>query len=1012
MLATADFAANIPPNFCYRSILNAMKKHITSQKTLTRREVGKGLAAGLLLGTPVAARAAATGPGGTPSATLGSLTLVNDSTTTTSAIGTPTEIFGWPFAPGQVPAGHSPVFFANGVMQPFSANPANARRYWPDGSLMFCAFALRPTFSVPAGRSQTIEITSARRSWPTATRSIANELYPQALTINCPPSGIAGYDPTVQYSAYLTAVNAGNIKQARTWLVGDAGDCWGFTVNMSQTEGGVPHGQLVCNFYVHALTGGGGQLGGFRFWADLRQPYFTVDTVDKQVRLFASPNPGSPSAGVNYTVDGNTYAAPNWPFPPQFTLTSVNTSAPVDVWLGGSGYYGQLSGTNGSTYFGTPGNFQIMPVLVSGGNLPTGWSPGISWLATGSSGVDAQLFTGSEGAGDELIDPGGPGFAILNPVFWLQPFSRMSIGGADGEYIFFQGGGSITGDTPLRSGIVDLVQWARSQVIPPYNTTLSGSAFGGQIPDVPWIYPYNPYAHGALPQSLSAAGNGPYLNSLDQNDISELYNGTLNAYQQMVHKALGIGNQCYDIADDAAPNAPVNFSNNTYQGLGAPATYLQGGGSGFTPAWSFGPHQDPVGPHFEPVGFDESSGDHMPNYVGTAYLRTGRLELLDRALSAVNIVMANLGRNSTIAGYQSYGTVTADPGQLRDWTPRNITFAALIFPNDPSQLNNAGNIAFDGSQIGTYLEDLAEANFKIILDVAADAAGLYGPAHDYFAQRSLWIPVTPNGQGYAYFTNYSEWEVAFYCEAACWGAVLGGQNAANVLKLFAARWNYVLSNLEIWNEYDIVCNYGFGPDASGHVYSNADLITDDDHWMIAPTNTWVPFMSYAPTPNPSPTSLAYTVTSWFNNGYTPQNGDRFMWLTGGQGATILPSGTSAANLPYQIVDLQVTPGSPPTYNFNLADLSGNRVVVTNSGTINWFGWRAGHNIATHGASFGLDYVAIFYEVGVWAKFVLGISDFDNLIADQLYRWENSDEGQGPGLFQFGTDTRYVVAVPS
>jgi hypothetical protein len=1001
-----------------------MKKITSSRNRVTRRQVNKGLVAGLALGSvPLAARAAGRSrlvyrgaAASLPVDGLGTLKLVNDSRARATIPGTPTDIFGWVFAPGQINPGEVPVFRAGGVVQRFSANPANARRYWPDGSLMFCAFMLRPSFSVQPGGSHAVEISKTTGIWPAGgARSIA-EIYHQNFAVNCPPSGLAGVDPTVPYGAWLTSANARNIVQTRHWLTGDAGECWGFTVNMSQTPGAAPHGQLVCNVYMVAVSGPDGNLGGFRFWADLRQPYFTVDSVPKQIRLFAPPNPATPTAGVNYSINGKAFAPPNWRFPSQFTLTSVNTKpTPIDVWPGRSGYYGQLSGSNGSTYFGCPGNFQIMPVLVSESTVP-GWGNGISWLATGGSGQHAQLFWGSAGGGGQLIDPKGPGSATLSAAFWLQPFCRMSIGGADGEYIFFRGSGSIATDTPLRSSVVDQLHWARSKVIPPWNTNLKGSVFGGSIPDLPWNYPYNPYSQGALPQSLSAAGNGGYLNSIDNNDIREFYNGTSGAYRQMIAKAMSVGKQCYDIVDDKFPNAPVNFSNNLYPGVGAPATYLQGGASGFAPAWYFGPnHKVPQGPHFEVIGFDESTGDHAPNYVGMAYLRTGRLELLDRAMSQVNIIMANSGRNSTVAGYQSYGTVTAAPGQMRDWSVRNLTFAAIIVPNDPSGLNNPGNIAFDGSQIGPYLTDLSEANFKMILDVQKDAAGLYGAAHHYFAQRTLWVPVTPNGSGHAFFSRISEWEAAFYAEAACWGAASGGANAIAALKMFAARWNYVRSKYGFWNLYNIVCDYGLGSDQSGHVYDSKYLITDDDHWTISPTNTWpAPQMSYAVTPSPGPTSLAFSVTSWFNNGYVPQNGDVIMFITGSGGTTILPPGTAAANVPYRIADLMVVRGSPSTYRYNLADRNGRRIAITslaNGGTINWMGWRSGREIKVDGSSFGLGYVGIFYEVATWAKHVTRITDFDAIWTDAIPRFNHSNENKGPGLFQFGGDCRYVLSLP-
>src|ERR1700752_986071 len=90
------------------------------------------------------------------------------------------------------------------------------------------------------------------------------------------------------------------------------------------------------------------------------------------------------------------------------------------------------------------------------------------------------------------------------------------------------------------------------------------------------------------------------------------------------------------------------------------------------------------------------------------------------------------------------------------------------------------------------------------------------------------------------------------------------------------------------------------------------------------------------------------------------------------GATVLPPGNAVYDRPYRII------GPPPTYHFNLADTNGHRVAITalaNNGAINWMFYRSSHDIEVDGASFGMAYVGIFYEVGAWAKICDGYQRF-------------------------------------
>ncbi len=85
---------------------------------------------------------------------LSTLTVVNDSASTQTA-GTWFLFRGHPFRQSDIPAGTAPQFLVSGVPQPYSWGGQVA---WPDGSLKFASFLIRPTFSLNAAGTQAIGV--------------------------------------------------------------------------------------------------------------------------------------------------------------------------------------------------------------------------------------------------------------------------------------------------------------------------------------------------------------------------------------------------------------------------------------------------------------------------------------------------------------------------------------------------------------------------------------------------------------------------------------------------------------------------------------------------------------------------------------------------------------------------------------------------------------------------------------------------------------------------------------
>lgn len=333
-----------------------------------------------------------------PAGSLGALTLVNDSTVNASATGVPTRTFGWVFPPGAVKpyAGIFPLFTdaISNTAQPYSMSLPNSCRFWPPGtpgdtsggSLMHATFVLRPTFSGvgKSGGTRQINISTQSGSWPAATRT-TTDIFNQSLGIWAPMHPGSPWDAGTNWGAVLSSGNTNNIRKTRKWLQGAAGDIWCFTVDMSggasgtyttpaSTENAAPHGLLATDIYAHAMTDGSGNLGGVRFWSDLRQPYIDgpvsgfggshlapVGNATKDFRIFATPS--GTLSGFGWTENGNIHTPGNWSFASSYTAGPTLTETGS---FNGTITPATASATGGSQTFYAPGNSQYQFTGISG----------------------------------------------------------------------------------------------------------------------------------------------------------------------------------------------------------------------------------------------------------------------------------------------------------------------------------------------------------------------------------------------------------------------------------------------------------------------------------------------------------------------------------------------------------------------------------------------------------------------------------------------------------------------
>ena len=260
------------------------------------------------------------------------MTLVQDGTV---AGGVPTQSFGWVFRPGDIPAGHAPLFKVGGVTWPYSAG---LQTYWPDGSLKWAAFALMvPSRFAPAqGASTTVTISDGGfGTWPAPSGRTLSEVYAQGLVVNgLTPTFVSVVNNARTVDLFAKLNGDSNQYYAVKDLDGAAGARW--TIKTKMVDGsGTADTQFVVTHRIFAMNNPSGGLGGFRWFGEIRQPFYA--TGAKRYMVFQPPSNSAPATGLNWQTVGpggvGTVKTPP-PFP-------FNT---VSYFNGASGFTGAVTG--------------------------------------------------------------------------------------------------------------------------------------------------------------------------------------------------------------------------------------------------------------------------------------------------------------------------------------------------------------------------------------------------------------------------------------------------------------------------------------------------------------------------------------------------------------------------------------------------------------------------------------------------------------------------------------------
>ncbi len=694
------------------------------------------------------------GGGGTLSSTF---TVANEGGATTAFMPTPT--FGLIFKKGHLPNGQAPVFtdVATGRVCKFSAAVPAMRRYYSDGSLLYCYFSLVRDISTASAQSWSVALSAGTvGGWPAMgaglvglNRSLTADVNPQNLVLNLPVAPIAnnglGGAAAAAWGAWChttnnanNLINTGALQPAKD-MDGDAGTRWRLTFKCSQAINGTTgaaYGQLIATFYVFALndlTNGFAAFGGIRWTAYLRQPFYNVDSPAKASRAFATPNYTTPANGPNWTANG--------------------VSATPLAWRGGDGQpmtsrvcttSGGLQTTAAQNYkFGVGDGTQPMPGYFTG-SIPTGVDTSSVWYALFGGTNPFSVFGISDCPSGLQVNVSGGGAFTFNPCPVVHQFTRLGFKDDNGRYLFFKGSGTFAVNTTLRVQI-DRAYWLSTGLIPTWNyPTYKSIPDGGTLRDA-WYgsNPWNALTIGVCFKDQSNAGDHADIGVFPNEAALDFFNQSLVSERAIRAFANCNNLWIYDFRD-VNTGSIVNLSAVNYTGLPTanPTVYnnIQWFGQPNPVAGSWGGAQVPTYDNIA-IGVSDVPTEHRPNFAVWAWTKHGELEFLDFMQEH-----ANAGLLSELPYQRNMSTPNPVVGtclgfnveyRAMAWKFCGYAQAALFGPYDPQ---NPNAIGIDGTHTTKYILDVVTRTTQRVRDI-------FNPANNYFNAQ--------NGNATTFFTGGS-----------------------------------------------------------------------------------------------------------------------------------------------------------------------------------------------------------------------------------------------------------------
>jgi hypothetical protein len=892
---------------------------------LNRRRTIAAVLASSLLGSSSAQAILFSGNGiggGGGGSTLTTRTFVNTSGSTQAAnFISPT--FGVTFKKGDIAAGTAPKFQVGGVDQPFSWG---LQSYYNDGSLRQASFRVKCSSLIAGSGTVTVNIlsggTAPAQMW-TLSQALTH-VYAQNLQINATGLGaFAGL--TGNWHAYV--LNDANNLEQLTYMDGQAGKSLRLKINFAQTQGGAAHGQMVLYEYIDVLPDNSGNLGSFRHMPSIQQPYYNNDTPTKNWR-------GLSSLTWSYGA-GPTTVNWNWPYS-TLNLTGSNGSPDYVVAAAGTHNYYTGSGVNGVNC--VPGYFtSTTDAAVSTNQLY------FAYTIFGTSGNNTQLrfSTSTQGLNGAIASLGGS--ATFVPVPTLIHFVPFNGAGSDAKSLFFQGTGSVAADCTVRTQF-DRTYFHSTGVIPPWNLSVSGIAFGGTIKDIPtscttqaasWTYwggspVHTPVSVGPLsPQVRGGGGENPDIGPYTLWHACHFYNQTAVGEQAVRSIAFASGFDGAGNFRDVTTGNYINVSNASYTGMPAPSSDQQGV-IGFTYGYTFGytAPSNPAVSNFLWGGLQ--AYDHKPSMAPYAFIVFGEPYFYDAMIEEG--IATFIEHESRAARVQSapapvgYGIIMGPDGDgLRTaaWSLRSLGIASFL----------AANVSPDGSQVPAYLNDMRAGN-------TAWANALFSATYQgsYLNGLNSWNTLGLDDFAGSTISAYcGGFMMSYQISAMALNAGLGDADALTWLNTYQGFQNYVLTN---WGGYNLYAEYDHQAQQATGGSSDGLPITSGAYGVSAQG-----MFSYLSWGMASP---AFS-TPGMGFGFVPQNGTRVIF---GRDQATLPGGFSYET-GYFMVNANAGAG---TFDLS-ATLGGSAILPTTaSTTISGYSYNSGTGIlslttaAAHGLS--------------------------------------------------------------
>lgn len=863
-----------------------MKEKKTGRLRLTRRTVISMVASILMLaGENDEAQAflvrGGIVSGGGVGGLLTTMTLLNTSGST-QAVGTCTQIFGHPFKKGDIPSGTAPIFkTAGGTTIPFSMSSNLST--WSDGSLKHAAFMLRLPVTIAGSGSLAVNIYNGGTAPSASTRALS-DFAASSLDLNVFVTGqdqLTG-DWTSNLNQGVSAANSDNY----VWLDGDAGKVW--RVRASFRQAAADHGQLEGYWFVQALNDTSNALGGVRYLCRVAQPWYDIDSPAKQYRSFSAFKTRNGTSDIR-------------------DLMATLPAAKTFTWSSSGGGYADSKITSTANGFETG----IACKLSTTGTLPTGLDSTTLYMAyhgsAASIGVNSfgLSLDFSDSGGGALIQPTGAGTGTHTCTMYpmVSHFGSLFTAEADGRYSYIQGGGSVASDTTIVCQF-DNAYWCRTTLLPPY-------AIGTYTPTSNPTYTYYPGCAGPVDRYVGGTGERSDIGLFNDWQIRHLFRQS--AVDERAVRVIGLVgghlNSC--LRQKATKSIPV-CNNTTYTGMPAANTTFRNGSSisGFTPATLT---------NLRIQGWSGLDYSHITPFHYYAYMLTGEPQYCDLLVEYASaamyggyagtdtaVVSGSVNslkgvRNCVINGTTRYGVFLSE-NLLRTpaWLIRGIASTFITPDSNPEK-----------AAYRTYFNALLTDTFQGIIDyIAMLTAG----AASYVTTNGMWSEQQNSAGGIN-----EMWARGYYMNCIAFASALTEIANARTFANYLMKWPaHVANTFGAW----CVGNYQ-GLERQGG--SEQSLYIDSDTKYAIETGVNVQFgVSWASGTN----RFTWTTqTDSIGTALTLNNGDKMMWNGTLNGA--LPGGFTGW-VPYYVVNKS---GSTVGSTFQLSTtIGGAPVTITDTGS--------------------------------------------------------------------------------